>query len=184
MAPEALAPHDRGTPPSPNIPRTMPWHNRVCGTQNTPYRMVTRRCPRSERWYCLYGELGRGRRRCSGGGHSRQRLGGRRSRPRRWSDVDGRRRVCLGELSRYRKGPTRMASARNSRMFADRERNPGATDLDADRLHEPRDAMIDMIDHSQDHAKPHEAQMPPNSQFVARGFRKRTQKKLCPFHSC
>ena len=98
--------------------------------------------------------------------------------------IDGRRRVCLGELSRYRKGPTRMASARNSRMFADRERNPGATDLDADRLHEPRDAMIDMIDHSQDHAKPHEAQMPPNSQFVARGFRKRTQKKLCPFHSC
>ena len=59
-------------------------------------------------------------------------------------------------------------------MFADRECNPGATDLDADRLHERRDAMIDMIDHSQDHAKPHQAQMPPNSQFVARGFRKRS----------
>ena len=60
--------------------------------------MVARRSPRSERWDCLYGELGCGR--CSGGGHSWQRLGSRRSWPRRWSDVDGRRRVCLGERER------------------------------------------------------------------------------------
>ena len=79
--------------------------------------MVARRCPRSERWHCFYGELGCGR--CSGGGHSRQRLGGGRSGPRRWSDVDGRRRICLGELQ-----------ADTERADLNREREELANDRD------------------------------------------------------